>query len=57
MVASLMMGFAYGLGGAITPVVGKMADLYSIYTVLTAMAGLAVVTVPIILLFPKMNDA
>jgi FSR family fosmidomycin resistance protein-like MFS transporter len=56
MVASLMMGFAYGLGGAITPVVGKMADLYSIYTVLTVMAGLAVVTVPIILFFPKMND-
>lgn len=51
MVASLMMGFAYGLGGAITPLVGRMADLYSIDTVLTAMAGLAVVTVPIILFF------
>jgi FSR family fosmidomycin resistance protein-like MFS transporter len=57
MVASLMMGFAYGLGGAITPVVGRLADLYSIHTVLTTMAGLAVVTVPIILFFPKMNDA
>jgi FSR family fosmidomycin resistance protein-like MFS transporter len=54
--ASLMMGFAYGLGGAITPLVGRMADLYSIHTVLTAMAGLAVVTVPIILLFPKIKN-
>ncbi len=57
MVASLMMGFAYGLGGAITPVVGKMADLYSIDTVLTVMAGLAVVTVPIILFFPRIRNA
>jgi FSR family fosmidomycin resistance protein-like MFS transporter len=53
MVASLMMGFAYGLGGAITPAVGRMADLYSIDTVLAAMAGLAVATVPIILFFPE----
>jgi FSR family fosmidomycin resistance protein-like MFS transporter len=31
MVASLMMGFAYGLGGALT---GKLSDIYSIPTVL-----------------------
>jgi FSR family fosmidomycin resistance protein-like MFS transporter len=56
MVASLMMGLAYGLGGAITPLVGKLADLYSIYTVLTAMTGLAIVTVPVIMLFPKIDN-
>lgn len=57
MVASLMMGLAYGLGGAITPLVGKMADLYSIYTVLTTMTGLALVTVPIIFFFPKIRSS
>ncbi len=56
MVASLMMGFAYGLGGAITPLIGKMADLYSIHAVLTVMAGLAFVTVPVIGLFPKIQN-
>jgi FSR family fosmidomycin resistance protein-like MFS transporter len=55
MVASLMMGFAYGLGGITTPLVGKLADLYSISPVLTAIAGLAVVTVPIIGRFPKIK--
>jgi len=34
MVASLMMGFAYGLGGVISPVIGKLSDLFSIQTVL-----------------------
>jgi FSR family fosmidomycin resistance protein-like MFS transporter len=34
MMASLMMGFAYGLGGAASPLVGKLADIYSLETVL-----------------------
>ncbi len=38
MVASLMMGFAYGLGGAISPLVGRLADSFSIRPVLTFMA-------------------
>ncbi len=53
MVASLMMGFAFGLGGIVTPVVGKMADLFSIHTTLTAVAFLPLVSLPIILAFPK----
>jgi FSR family fosmidomycin resistance protein-like MFS transporter len=52
MVASLMMGFAYGLGGAITPIVGKMADAYTIRPVLTAIACIPLFAVPIIALFP-----
>jgi len=53
MVASLMMGFAYGLGGAITPIVGKLADAYTIRPVLTVMACIPLFAVPIIALFPK----
>jgi MFS transporter, FSR family, fosmidomycin resistance protein len=53
MVASLMMGFAYGLGGAITPIVGKLADTYTIRPVLTLVACIPLLTVPIIALFPK----
>lgn len=34
MVASLMMGFAFGLGGMVSPLVGKLADIYSIETTL-----------------------
>lgn len=52
MVASLMMGFAYGLGGLVTPVVGKFADIYSIQLVLTILSFLPLVTIPIIYLFP-----
>lgn len=53
MVASLMMGFAYGLGGAITPIVGKLADFYTIRPVLTIIAFVPLVTLPIIAFFPK----
>jgi len=53
MVASLMMGFAYGLGGAITPIVGKMADIYSIRPVLMVIAFVPLLTIPIIMLLPK----
>lgn len=53
MVASLMMGFAYGLGGALTPIVGKLADFYSIRPVLTIIAFVPLLTLPIIALFPR----
>ena len=53
MVASLMMGFAYGLGGAFSPIVGKLADTYTISPVLTLIAFMPLFTIPIIALFPK----
>jgi FSR family fosmidomycin resistance protein-like MFS transporter len=53
MVASLMMGFAYGLGGAITPLVGKLADTYTIRPVLTIIACIPLFAVLIIARFPK----
>jgi len=53
MVASLMMGFAFGLGGIVSPLVGKMADLYSIHATLTALALLPLLTLPLIMGFPR----
>jgi len=52
MVSSLMMGLAYGLGGAMAPLVGKLADIYSVADVLWGVAFLPLTTVPLILLFP-----
>lgn len=56
MVASLMMGFAYGLGGAITPLIGRFADSYAIRPVLTVMAVVPLLTLPLIALFPKVKS-
>jgi FSR family fosmidomycin resistance protein-like MFS transporter len=52
MVASLMMGFAFGLGGLASPLMGWLADLYSIRAVLTGAAFIPLVTVALILRFP-----
>ena len=38
MVSSLMMGFAFGLGGTLTPIAGAFADAFSIRPVLAAVA-------------------
>jgi FSR family fosmidomycin resistance protein-like MFS transporter len=53
MVASLMMGFAFGLGGAISPLVGKMADLFSVESTLMAISALPLLSLPLIWAFPK----
>ena len=53
MVSSLMMGLAYGLGGAVAPLVGKLADLYSVSSVLWMLGFLPLVTIPLILGFPR----
>lgn len=55
MVSSLMMGFAYGLGGALSPIVGKLADIYGLENVLFYSAFIPVVTLIFILKFPKVN--
>jgi MFS transporter, FSR family, fosmidomycin resistance protein len=53
MVASLMMGFAYGLGGLATPLIGKLADIYTIEPVLSAMAAIPLLAVAVITLLPR----
>ncbi|MDF1592466.1 MAG: MFS transporter [Desulfobacterales bacterium] len=53
MVASLMMGFAYGLGGMISPLVGKLADLFSIQPVLFGVALIPLLSLVFIFRFPN----
>ncbi len=53
MVASLMMGFAYGLGGTIAPIVGKLADIYTIRPVLGFMACIPLFVIPVIMRLPS----
>jgi FSR family fosmidomycin resistance protein-like MFS transporter len=55
MVASLMMGLAFGLGGIISPVVGKLADLFSIEQVLFWVALIPLLTIGLIFKFPKVG--
>ncbi|MBF0378394.1 MAG: MFS transporter [Desulfamplus sp.] len=55
MVSSLMMGLAYGLGGVASPLVGKLADIYSIETVLFYLAFLPILSIVIIAKFPDVR--
>ena len=55
MVASLMMGFAYGLGGVISPVIGKLSDLFSIQTVLLYVTFIPLLTLVLIFFFPDVG--
>jgi FSR family fosmidomycin resistance protein-like MFS transporter len=59
MVSSLMMGFAYGLGGIFTPLMGKLADIYGLETVLFYTAFIPLICLGFIFKFPNMeqNDA
>lgn len=56
MVSSLMMGFAYGLGGATTPLTGRLSDSFGIETVLFYTAFVPLVTVMLICFFPRMRS-
>jgi len=57
MVASLMMGLAYGLGGMLSPLIGKLADLFSIVPVLFGVTLLAPLTLLLILRFPEVKES
>jgi FSR family fosmidomycin resistance protein-like MFS transporter len=53
MVSSLMMGLAYGLGGIVTPGIGKLCDLFSIRAVLLGVAAIPLLTLVLIRFFPE----
>ena len=55
MVASLMMGLAFGLGGIISPVIGRLADLFSIQQVLFWIAFIPLLSLSMIIHFPKVR--
>ena len=52
MVSSLMMGLAFGTGGLMTPIAGKLADIFSIRDVLNVMALIPLLTTGLILMLP-----
>jgi len=53
MVSSLMMGLAFGTGGMMTPLTGKLADAFSIRPVLTFLALIPLLTTGLITLLPE----
>jgi FSR family fosmidomycin resistance protein-like MFS transporter len=53
MVSSLMMGLAFGLGGIMTPLTGKLADIFSIRGVLVFLAIIPLLTIGLISLLPE----
>jgi FSR family fosmidomycin resistance protein-like MFS transporter len=53
MVSSLMMGLAFGTGGMMTPLTGRLADVYSIRPVLTFLAFIPLLTTGLIALLPE----
>jgi MFS transporter, FSR family, fosmidomycin resistance protein len=53
MVSSLMMGLGQGLGGMMTPLVGSMADLFSIRTVLCGLALIPLLSIGLVWFFPE----
>jgi FSR family fosmidomycin resistance protein-like MFS transporter len=55
MVASLMMGLAVGVGGVVSPVIGKLADIYSINSVLVGVSFLPLLALPLIAFFPRVR--
>ena len=52
MVSSLMMGFALGTGGMISPLVGKFADIFSIRVVLSFIALIPLLGIGLVYLLP-----
>jgi len=53
MVSSLMMGFAFGLGGTMTPIAGAFADIFSIRPVLAAAALIPLALVGLVSFLPE----
>ncbi|MEI7671232.1 MAG: MFS transporter [Deltaproteobacteria bacterium] len=53
MVSSLMMGLGQGLGGMMAPLVGSMADLFSIRMVLSCLAFIPLLSIGLVWFFPE----
>jgi FSR family fosmidomycin resistance protein-like MFS transporter len=56
MVSSLMMGLALGIGGIMSPVIGKLADMYSLQAVLAWLPVVPLVNMLLCLRLPEKND-
>jgi FSR family fosmidomycin resistance protein-like MFS transporter len=56
MVASLMMGLAFGTGGILSPIVGKLGDIFSIQSVLLILVCIPVLSLIPIFFIPEVRD-
>jgi FSR family fosmidomycin resistance protein-like MFS transporter len=54
-VSSIMMGFAHGIGGIMTPITGSLAEAFSIQTVLTVVAFVPLLASVMILRLPDVG--
>ena len=57
MVSSLMMGLAFGTGGMLAPITGRLADAFALRPVLTVVAAVPLLTVLLIPLLPERRTA
>jgi len=53
MVSSLMMGFALGMGGTMTIITGRLADMFSMRAVLLVLAFIPLCSMLLIAMFPR----
>jgi len=56
MVASLMMGLAFGTGGILSPVVGKLGDIFTIQSVLMILVCIPLLSLIPIYFIPEVGD-
>jgi len=55
MVSSLMMGLAFGMGGMMAPITGKLADIFSIHSTLLTLAILPLLTTGLVSFLPEIT--
>jgi FSR family fosmidomycin resistance protein-like MFS transporter len=56
MVASLMMGLAFGTGGILSPIVGKLGDIFTIQSVLIVLVCVPLLSLVPIYFIPEVGD-
>ena len=56
MVASLMMGLAFGTGGILSPIIGKLGDIFTIQSVLMILVCIPVLSLIPIYFMPEVGD-
>jgi FSR family fosmidomycin resistance protein-like MFS transporter len=55
MVSSLMMGLAFGAGGMMAPITGKLADVFSLHSVLVSLTILPLLSTALIWFLPEIT--
>jgi FSR family fosmidomycin resistance protein-like MFS transporter len=55
MVSSLMMGLALGTGGILSPIVGKLADVYTLKLVLIWLPVVPLLSILFVMRLPKIG--